>query len=305
MDANAYHHHNGHNTTLHTPSNRTQPLNPQTPSAASLNDRLNTSYIDIAPDDSSMCASLTRFIVDTVGTLITPRQMLGVLRVLKAITLSFLVLTIAADLMYICLLEVFAKEMIRKQVGGSRDLIIRVYGLLLSFLAIGVEFDIGKISKNFLGLKGFVPRGMLLFFIATLTRAHPIADSLSNAGGSNNKSGSDDVYAAADDNAATDDYTYKMQQEAADLPYSAIAFQQVTSYVLGLCAVAYFVFGLLCFDRFTSKAFLSTKNPLVTTAIPQPNGAHVNTQPVPVYREGNHQGTSTAYSEDDSGDEMT
>lgn len=228
MDANAYHHHDGHHTTIHTP-NRKQPLNPSMPTAnaASLNDRLNTTYIDLAPDDSSVCASLTRFVVDAVGTLVTPRQMLGVLRVLKAITLSFLILTVAADLMYICLLEIFSNETVRKQVGGSRDTIIRAYGLLLSFLAIGVEFDIGKISKNFLGLKGFIPRGMLLFFIATLTRAHPIADSLVSASNGSNNDGNDDgVYADADD------YSYKMQQEAADLPYSAIAFQQVTSYVL-------------------------------------------------------------------------
>lgn len=66
--------------------------------------------------------------------------------------------------------------------------------------------------------------------------------------------------------------------------------------------MAYFAFGLLCFDRFTSKAFLSTKNPLITTAIPQPNGAHGNVQATPVYREGSHPpDVSTAYSEDESG----
>lgn len=235
MDANVYHHHNGQHTTIHTPNSRRQPLNPPTPTAnsASLNDRLNTSYIDVPPDDSSVCATLTRFIVDTVGTMITPRQMLGVLRVLKAITLSFLVLTIAADLMYICLLEIFANQTIRKQVGGSRDTIIRIYGLICTIIAVGVELDVSKVTKGFLGLKGFIPRGMLLFLIATLTRAHPIADSLNNASGNgNNSNGGDDDYAAVDDNAATDDYTYQMQQEAAELPYSAIAFQQVTSSVL-------------------------------------------------------------------------
>ena len=214
-----------------TGDSRQQPLNPTPTNPASLNDRLNTSYIDISPDDNSVWASLTRAIVDLVGTFVTPRQMLGVLRVLKAVTLSFLVLTMAADLMYMCLLEIFASDTLRVQVGGSRDTIIRVYGLLLTLLAIGVEFDVEKISKNFLGLKGFVPRGMLLFFISTLTRAHPITSSISSAGGSGANSANDDAY-DADDDAATDDYTFHMQQEAADLPYSAIAFQQVTSYIL-------------------------------------------------------------------------
>ena len=232
MEANVYHQHQDGG---HIPNSRQQPLNPPAASAnaASLNDRLNTSYIDIPQEDKTMFASLTRAIVDLVGTLVTPRQMLGFLRVLKAITLSFLVLTIAADLMYMCLLEVFATEAVRTRVGGSRDTIIRIYGLVLTFLAMGIELDVAKISKHFLGLKGFIPRGVLLFFIATLTRAHPIDNSFYDTGSSSsNNGGDDDLYAAADDNAATDDVTYKMQQEAADLPYSAIAFQQVTAYTL-------------------------------------------------------------------------
>jgi len=231
MEANVYHQDGGF-----TPNSRREPLNASSPmptNAASLNDRLNTTYIDVSPDDNSVFAVLTRGVTEIVGTFVTPRQMLGVLRVLKAITLSFLVLTIAADVMYMCLLEIFANEIVRSQVGGSRDTIIRIYGLILTFLAIGVEFDIGRISKHFLGLKGFVPRGMLLFFIATLTRAHPITNSYNQSSNSNsNNGGDDDAYAGDDDNAVTDDYSYKMQQEAADLPYSAIAFQQVTSYIL-------------------------------------------------------------------------
>jgi hypothetical protein len=38
----------------------------------------------------------------------------------------------------------------------------------------------------------------------------------------------------------------------------------------GLCAITYFVFGCLCLDRFTSRAFLSTNDPVVSTAIPRP-----------------------------------
>lgn len=231
MDANVYNHHqDGANS-------RQQPLNPPTtPSAnaASLNNRLNTSYIDIPQEDNSIFASVTRVIVELVGTFVTPRQMLGFLRVLKAITLSFLVLTIAANLMYMCLLEIFATDAVRTRVGGSRDTVIRLYGLLLTFLAMGIELDTGKVSKHFLGLKGFIPRGLLLFFIATLTRANPIDSSFyydgSSSSNSNNNGGDDDLY--EDDDGATDDVTYKIQQEAADLPYSAIAFQQVTAYTL-------------------------------------------------------------------------
>jgi hypothetical protein len=136
----------------------------------------------------------------------------------------------AADLMYMCLLQWFSNDTIRAQVGGSRDTIIRVYGLILASLSIGIEFDIHRVTKNFLGLKGFVPRGLLLFFVATLTRAHPLASVLArNASKNTNNSGytgDDDAYGA------DDDYTYNTQQEESELPYSAIVFQQVTSYIL-------------------------------------------------------------------------
>ena len=36
----------------------------------------------------------------------------------------------------------------------------------------------------------------------------------------------------------------------------------------GVCAVLYFIFGCMCLDRFTARAFLSTQDPLVSTAIP-------------------------------------
>ena len=235
MDVNVYNHHDGQ----HMPDSRQQPLNPQQKSpanAASLNDRLNTSYIDIPQEDESMFATVTRVIVEVVGTFVTPRQMLGFLRVLKAVTLSFLFLTVAANVMYMCLLEIFATDAVRTRVGGSRDTVIRLYGLVLTFLAMGIELDSGKVTKHFMGLKGFIPRGLLLFFIATLTRAHPIDSSFyydgSSSNGNNNNGGDDDQYGDDDGNGATDDVTYKMQQEAADLPYSAIAFQQVTSYTL-------------------------------------------------------------------------
>lgn len=42
------------------------------------------------------------------------------------------------------------------------------------------------------------------------------------------------------------------------------------------CAIVYLVLGLMCFDRFTSKAFLSTHDPVATTAIPPSSGIQVS-----------------------------
>lgn len=39
----------------------------------------------------------------------------------------------------------------------------------------------------------------------------------------------------------------------------------------GICAAGYLFCGLLCFDRFTARAFLSNKDPRVTTAIASGN----------------------------------
>lgn len=40
------------------------------------------------------------------------------------------------------------------------------------------------------------------------------------------------------------------------------------------CSLVYLVLGLLCFDRFTSRAFLSHKDPIASTAISQGNASH-------------------------------
>lgn len=35
------------------------------------------------------------------------------------------------------------------------------------------------------------------------------------------------------------------------------------------CALVYLILGCFCFDRFTSRAFLSQKDPITSTSIPQ------------------------------------
>ena len=42
-------------------------------------------------------------------------------------------------------------------------------------------------------------------------------------------------------------------------------------YISACCSFAYLLFGMLCFDRFTSRAFLSTQDPVASTAIPSGN----------------------------------
>jgi len=123
--------------------------------------------------------------------------------------------------------------------GHRRDTVLRLYGLAFAILALLIELD-KFVMKNFKVLKGFLARFGLLFFVSTVSYAHPA--QLDN---SNNGYGGD-----------------------SGIPMSAVVFQMVASSVLACCSFAYLLFGLLCFDRFTSRAFLSTQDPVASTAIP-------------------------------------
>lgn len=186
-----------------------------TPKTTSLNERLNTDYVNVGGDDASVDATLTRAITGCVGTCVTPRHLLVLLRILKAITFCFLVLNLAADLMYIVFLEITADKEVMDLAGGRRDLIIRVYGLFLSGIAICIELDYSVVLKAFYGFKGFIPRGLLLFFVSAITGARPIHANQVQAG---------------DDDAADD--AYAQYNVELDIPQSAIVFQMVTSFVV-------------------------------------------------------------------------
>jgi hypothetical protein len=178
-----------------------QPLN-----SSRLNSRLATEHIDVPEGDDSFQANLTRMIADAVGRFITTKQMLGILRVLKAVTFSFLILTIFADTMYIIFLEILANDDVRTIVGGTRDTIIRLYGLGLCFIAIGIEIDYSSVVKRFSGLKGFIPRSLLMFFIAMITSSSPMVDNYST--GQSQQSYNDGNYNNNDDAAAASGYGY-------------------------------------------------------------------------------------------------
>ena len=109
----------------------------------SLNEKLDTNYVDLGgAEEDSYGAKYTKTVTGFVGQFVTPRQLLVLIRILKAVTFVFLILTLAANMMYITFLEVLATKEVRDVVGGRRDMIIRVYGLFLSGVAIAVEVDV-------------------------------------------------------------------------------------------------------------------------------------------------------------------
>lgn len=216
---------------------RNKPINPRN---ASLNEALQTQYIDIDDNDDSMAAHAIRAITSCVGSICTPKQVLGLLRVLKAITLSFLMLSIVANLMYILFVEILSSDEVKAISGGSRDTILRIYGLGLSLLSVAIELDYTKVVRKFSGLKGFLPRAVLYFFISQITALHPLAfqsennnannqaynNNNGNDDGAGNENGSDDAYASSQQ------YVSTTSVDTFSVPTSAIGFQRVTSMVL-------------------------------------------------------------------------
>lgn len=260
-------------TESHLLEPKTEPL----PPATALNDRLLSQHTDVPDDDTSCGANLVRNICHVVGLVLTPRQVLGIIRVLKAITFCFLVLNILSNGMYIIFVHVMGTHAVKTMAGGPRDTVIRTYGLGLCLLALAVEVDVSKVVKKFSGLKGFIPRALFMFLIAAITSSHPIYDKSAYQNGQQQGNNynyddqqADDANKNGDDangNDGGDDSTYSIYDPSLEIPSSAVNFQLVTSFVLAMCAAGYLFCGLICLDRFTTRAFLATKDPRVTTAI--------------------------------------
>ena len=234
-------------------------------------------HIELNRQSDSHGHSRIPFLKQAVAHVLTPRQVLGIIRVLKAITFCFLILNLLSNTMYIIFVHMASPDSVKTMAGGWRDTVIRVYGLGLCMLALAVEIDVSRLVKKFSGLKGFIARALFMFLIAAITSSHPIYDKTlyekqGNYGNGDDANGDD---ANGDDGANDDangDDAYSsgyvaVADPSSEIPSSAVNFQMVTAFVLSLCALGYLVCGLLCFDRFTTRAFLATKDPRVTTSI--------------------------------------
>ena len=112
------------------------------PQTTSFNEKLDTNYVDLGgAEKDSYGARYTKAVTGFVGDYVTPRQLMSGIRILKAVTFVFLVLTLVANIMYTTFLEVLASKDVRNIVGGRRDMIIRVYGLFISIVTVAIEAD--------------------------------------------------------------------------------------------------------------------------------------------------------------------
>lgn len=238
---------------------RSQPILSASSFHGNFNRELDPSHIDVEENDDSCCATVTRGMTNFVAKLFRPRQIIVVLRLLKAMTFCSLCLTIVADLLFVFFVEFTVSDDVSMRLGGWRDRVIRMYGIVIAVLAVLVELDMKLINRSVPGLKGFLARSMLLLFVASLSAVSPMIHYESKQAKQNRKNKYYNYY--------NDDDTIAISDE---VPGSVVMFQWVTSFFLLTSAGLYFLLGLLCFDRFTSRAFISEEDPVSATAIQIP-----------------------------------
>jgi hypothetical protein len=221
-----------------------------------LNETLQTQYIDLDDVDVSPIANLTRRTTKAVGNVLTPRQILGLLRVLKAATLAFLALGFLATTMYIIVVQLVAVQSVRSVAGGTRDIILRIYALGLICLGVAIELDYSRFIKRLAILKGFLSRAFLYFLISQLTAPPPVKRILLSSEENPSESDND----VDDQSFTTYDDTEVM------IPSSSIGFQRVTSFVLYVVLFPWWL--ILRFAHLHSvKGLLRTRLPSLWDAL--------------------------------------
>lgn len=227
------------------------------------NDKLDILHVDVPANDESVMGQLVRGVTSLIGGLFSPKRLIVVFRLLKALTFCCLCLTVAAELIYLFFVELQVSHDVLKKIGGTRDEVLRVYGIGLAFLAIFIELDMTIVDTHYPFMKGFLPRSMLLLFVTTISGTTPII-------GYENRLFSKYRTTTYDDDGYVSQYLYNTEDTALianEVPGSAVAFQATTTFFLFLSACVYFFMGILCLDRFTSDAFLSSDNPASGTMI--------------------------------------
>lgn len=231
-------------------------------SGTTYNDKLDPQHVDVPIHDESVMGQLVRSVTSLVGGCFSPKSLIVLFRLLKAWTFCCLCFTIATEVIYLFFVELQASNDVLKKIGGSRDEVLRAYGIVLAFGAIFIELDMSIVDKHCPLMRGFIPRSILLMFIATLSGTSPIIGYenyiLKNYQSNN-----------YDDDASSAVASSSISKE---IPGSAVAFQTGTAFLLYFSTCIYLVMGLLCLDRFNADAFLSDDDPAAGTTLRTDSG---------------------------------
>jgi len=246
-------------------------------------EKLDIDHVDVPANDESVMGQLVRGVTGLVGGLFSPKRLIVVFRLLKALTFCCLCLTIAAEMIYLFFVELQVSSDVLKKLGGTRDEVLRVYGIGLALLAIFIELDMTVVDTHYPFMKGFLARSLLLMFVTTISGTTPIIGYENRLFSKYQNSNS------YDDDGYVSEYLYNTEDSALianEVPGSAVAFQATTTFFLFIIACVYFLMGLLCLDRFTSDAFLSNEDPASGTAISSAKGYGDNARNMSINDDG-------------------
>jgi len=192
-----------------------------------LNSKLRTDCVDVSPDDTSFRAQYVRFMAPKVGRMFTPRKMIAILRILKALTFFFIVLDVLADIVYISVVEAKSGQETQAKLGGHRDLVVRAFAVFVAIIVALIELDHARVKEHFSGFKPFLTRSILIIFVSILTNTPPIIayERRSNAASSSSSSYSYNNGYSSSSSAKT---TTLISDE---VPKGVITFQSVSAWM--------------------------------------------------------------------------
>ena len=99
-------------------------------------EKLDIEHVDVPPNDESVMGQLVRGVTSLVGGLFSPKCLIVVFRLLKFLTFCCRCLTIATELIYLFFVKLQVSSAVLQKLGETRDEVIRVYDIVLAFLAI-------------------------------------------------------------------------------------------------------------------------------------------------------------------------
>lgn len=194
-----------------------------------LNSKLKTDCVDVSPEDTSFRAKYVRFMAPKVGRMFTPRKMIAVLRILKALTFFFIVLDVLADIIYISVVAAKSGAETKAKLGGHRDLVVRAFAVFVGIVVALIELDHARVKENFSGFKPFLTRSILIIFVAILTNTPPIiAYERRNNSSSSSYSNSYSSYSSYNSGSSSYKTSTLISNE---VPQGVITFQSVSAWM--------------------------------------------------------------------------
>jgi len=227
----------------------------------------------------------------SVSEMVTPRQLISIIFFLAAYTIVFLTAVIISDLFF-TYYELFhhLSDEVSMKLGTTHDVKMRIFSAAFSLMAMMVELDNPFVEENVPILKFFIPRSIFLFLVATLSETNPMLEYERRIANNNNNNrmnyadDMDDIFSSYNSGGYNYNYTssggyddryltsYYNETEVSnnnestevfiqdEIPDVILSLPLVSATFLKISVWFYFLFGILCFDRFKPNAFVPSED---------------------------------------------